>query len=281
LGEALPVLKQRCTLMSDQLEDVITELDRLGLVEESLFDIGQGQTGANLYRDVRRYVQCLKRDIAKSLFYDSLVLGTATRANLIQYAIEYFHIVRMSPRMLAPSLSVQQSRCAEKILQSFLASEMYHDQLLLSSLQSVGITEKHLEHVMPLPSTFTMCTTLAVLAAQDPLSFKCCLFLYEETDDRFGQAFAKRANELGMPDAFVAPILEHAGVNDLESHADISRSLLAEIPWVSVEERIVAFKHVHVLTETLVRMEQDILDASANQNLISNREVNQHAIVGH
>jgi hypothetical protein len=91
---------------------------------------------------------------------------------------------------------------------------MGHDHMLADALASVGIGSDLLDELIPLPSTFALCSTLGVLAAQDPLSFKSVVSIFEEANPRFNEVFARRCRQLDMPTGFSDPILRHATIND-------------------------------------------------------------------
>lgn len=138
-------------------------------------------------------------------------------------------------------------------------------------MQPLEIGSDLLDELQPLPSTFAVCATLGVLAAQDPLSFKCVVSIFEEANPRFNAAFARRCDELDMPTGFSEPILRHATINDEFDHGDITLDLLAEVEVVGSEEQLVAKKHTAVLLETLVNMEREILSQYAGEPLALRR----------
>jgi hypothetical protein len=247
--------------LTEQLPDFLTELDRLGLLVETAIRVpSRTVTGVEFYRRIRRFGARISDQCARSVFYHALRSGAVSRDQLVGYVLEYYQLVLHAPRIIAPVLAHTDTRRTYEILSDFLTSELGHDRMIMDSLNAVGIREEHLKYVTPLPSTFALISGLGVLAAQDHLSFKCVLFVFEEADDRFSTAFQQRCRELRMPIEFSIPVLQHAAVNDEYSHGDITRELLEEVPVVSEEEQVVALKHLSVLIESLVNMEDEILN---------------------
>jgi pyrroloquinoline quinone (PQQ) biosynthesis protein C len=259
-GAAVSALADACPGISHQLSNMLITLDRLGLLQESEFPrIANGWSGVDFYRDIRRYAERAKRLYANSHYYKTLTGHETTREQIIGYAIEYYHIVIMGPVLIAPVLAHINSRATRELLQDFISSEFGHDKMIARALESVGITRSQLDSLQPLPWTFTVCATLGVLAAQDPLSFKSSLFLFEQPYGEFNEALVERCKELELPSAFYEPLLQHADINEFAEHGDISGKLLEDVKYVSVEEGRVAKKHVALLIESLGLMEKQIL----------------------
>lgn len=259
-GSAIAELERAAPTLAGQLPEILKDLDRLGLLVEVAVAKPLGDlTGREFYRQLRRFAERVMRRSAHNRFYRALKRGEVTADQLIGYAIEYYHLVHYAPRLIAPALAHSDTARTHAILTDFLTSELGHDRMLLDSLQAVGIRESQLQYVMPLPSTFSLISGLGVFAAQEPLTFKSTLFLYEEADGRFNDAFKLRCQQTGLPEGFYGPIARHAQLNDDHDHGDISKLLLDEIPSIGAEEQVVIKKQVAVTIETLVFMEDEIL----------------------
>jgi hypothetical protein len=111
----------------------------------------------------------------------------------------------------------------------------------------------------PLPATFSLGASLGVYSRQHAVSFKACLFLFEEGNGEFIDAFDNCCMKLGLPQAFYEPLRRHAGLNDEFDHGDISRLLLQELPIVDPETSAIVKQNVSVLIETLVQQEEQIM----------------------
>ena len=260
-GARVGKLVSAAPLLADQLPDFLEELDRLGLLLETHIPFQAGNLcGEEFYYRLRLFASKVTASRARNIFHRALTSRSVSREQLIGYVIEYYHLVNHASRIIAPALSHADTKKTHIILSNFLASEMGHDRMLLEALNAVGIREEHVTYLMPLPATFALISALAVLAAQDPLSFKSMLFVFEEADARFGKAFEQRCKELDMPTAFFEPVLRHADLNDEYDHGDISRDLLSEVAVVTIEQQSVVKKHVAVVLESLVEMETEILE---------------------
>jgi hypothetical protein len=240
--------------------ELCRDLDRFGLITDAAFVPATAKSGTQFYRELDRFVERVKLKHNDHPLYQRLREGTATREELIGYVLEYYHIVLMCPGLLAPSLSHHESRTTKRILQDFFTSELDHDILIERALEAVGISRRQLDCLVPLPMTFSVCASLGVYARQHPLSFKACLFLFEQADGDFNTLFKARCDLLGLSEDFYGPVFEHAQINDEGDHDKISQVLYADVPCLSEEEQTVVKRHVAILIESLSLMEKQIVD---------------------
>ena len=128
-GHSLEELTQKFPSLSEEVGRFCRDLDRFGLLTETLNQPVEAKPGAQFYRELQRFTERVKRKYNARPYYEGLVSGTINREQLIGYALEYYHIVRMCPGLLAPSLSHHESRKTFHILQNFFVSELNHDVL--------------------------------------------------------------------------------------------------------------------------------------------------------
>jgi Iron-containing redox enzyme len=244
---------------TDGAHEVLASLDTLGLLTETRLPAPTDViSGRQLYRNLRRMADALYDDEIGEHFYRTLIEGRATREQLVGYALEYYHLVRQAPRILAPALAKEEPGEISGVLQDFLAEELHHDRMLENSLSAVGITREQLRRTQPLASTFSLIASLGAYASQNPTTFKAALYLFEEPSPQFNEAFAQACARAGLPDAFVRPILAHARLNDDGDHGDISGRLLGMVPVVGAEEQHTVAKHLAILVETLALQDREI-----------------------
>jgi hypothetical protein len=260
-GRTIPELGEQFAEIADHVEDIVKELDRLRMITETeLAQISDVISGRQLYREVYRICNRLKQRLGKSRFYGMLMRSTASQRQLIGYVLEYYCLVRSAPGLIAPALAGATNQGERKILEQFLASELGHDAFLAAALESVGLDVEKLDLLQPLPTTFSICATLGVLAKQHSLSFKAVLFLFEETQHDFVLAFERRCSELELPKQFTDPLRRHACLNQDGDHDRISERLLDLIGAVDREEQTVVKRNAAIMIETIIRQEDDIID---------------------
>jgi hypothetical protein len=247
--------------IADELTTLLHSLDEHRFLIESAQSSGHPAiSGTQLYREIRRIVVRVIDKVAKSIFFNGLKSSQVAREQIIGYALEYYWIVKSAPGLIAPALAFANNPEDRALLQDFLKSELGHDRFLAKALRCAGLSDEQIESHMPLPATFALCASLGVYARQHPLSFKACLFLFEQAQPQFVDAFDQRCMELGLPEGFYLPLRAHADLNSDFDHEDITRDLMANVPLVSHEEAIVTKRHVAILAETLVAQEDQIMD---------------------
>ncbi len=253
--------------IQEQIPELLNDFEERGLLAENQRKVSSlGVTGRQFYRELYRFVLQLKQKFPPSPFSQKMVDGTLSRNQLIGYALESYHITHLCPRLLAPSLAHHESPSTQKHLQEFFISELHHDRLIEKSLRSVGIGGEHLKQMQPLPMTFAICSALGVFANQHPLSFKAALMLFEEDDNQFQELFKQHCQTLGLPSQFYQPILLHAQINEEGDHQEITADLLAEEPYISLEEQWVVKKNMAILMESMILRTHEIIDYYGNPN---------------
>ncbi len=262
-------LSQACPKIAEDIPDLLRLFSDRNLLGETQREIAsQGLTGRQLYRELCRFCDRLKRRFPPSSFSQKMVDGTISVNQLLGYVLESYHVTHLCPRLLAPALANYESKITHQLLQEFYVSEVNHDRLLESSLKSVNITTDQLEWMQPLPMTFAVCSTLGVFSQQHPLSFKAALMLFEEDEPQFHELFEQRCRDLGLPTEFYRPILLHAQINEDVAHQEITEHLLAEVVYVSPEEQLLVKKNMANLMESMVLRTHEILNYYGNSDSI-------------
>lgn len=266
---SLPQLGQACPEIEEQIPELIIKFDRLGMLQETQEQIEiHSMTGLQFYREIRRFLQRWQNQIINPLAFQKMTEGTITREQLIGYALESYHVTHLCPRLLAGSLTKQETPKTYQLLQEFFVSELHHDRLITNSLASVGIGETQLEQIQPLPMTFAICSSLAVFAQQHLLSFKVALWLFEQDDPKFLELFKQCCQDRDLPREFYQPILLHANINDEGEHEQITKNLLAEVAYISIEEQLRVKKNMAILQESIMLRDRQIIDYYGNPNNI-------------
>ncbi|AUH50253.1 hypothetical protein CXB49_05170 [Chromobacterium sp. ATCC 53434] len=255
--------------MAAGLPGLLEELDRLGLVTEASFELpADAVSGREFNARLRNLAQRTLRKSSRSRLFGLLNDCAAPRNVLIGYALEYYCLVRAAPGLIASALSHADSRQNQRSLQRFLMSELDHDLMLAESLASVDMEVDGLDHLLPLPSTFSLCSALGVFARQHLLSFKSVLFLFEMPGEQFNQALVRCCEAQGLSKAFWEPLLRHAHINDAMGHDDISGELLEDISAIGREEQLVVEKNLVLMMETMALQDEEIVDYYSREDAL-------------
>ncbi|MCS3430740.1 hypothetical protein [Klebsiella sp. BIGb0407] len=244
------------------INDLLRELDRLGLLDEGKEpSTDEYCTGEDFYHvKLLPMVRNLQYELNSSPFYIRMQEGKITRNELIGFAMEYYHLVKMAPGLIAPSLSQIVNEQANKQLIKLFIDEYDHDVMMLASLEAIGVPRETILQRQPLASTFSSCISLGVYSRQHCLSFFSALFLFETPSTEFNELFVDCCKKLDIPSGFYKPIIKHSDINEQESHDTITETLLKTIPVISNEEQITTLINIHSLVEMLHKQDQEIVD---------------------
>lgn len=243
----------------EEYTEMIKALDEQGMIAEAEETPGDGMSGVAAYGRLRRLADQVRRNV-RSPLVEALADGTATREQLIGYAIEYWHVTHLCPRALAPVLA--RDDLGQEVwqgLMDFYMIERNHDRLMEKSLAAVGIDRERLLRSQPLPATMAIMASLGVYAANFPLALIATLFPMEEPEPAFLELFERRCAALGMPKGFIEPIVTHSDVNEDEAHEAVTLDLLAHFPYVSTETVRECGKAVADVIEQRARLDGEIV----------------------
>ncbi|WP_413721774.1 iron-containing redox enzyme family protein [Sodalis sp. RH23] len=248
--------------------DVIKHLDQLGLIDDGMQTQPSGAlSGDDFYYS--RLIPVIRKwqyNAGDSPFYSRMLSGKITNNEIIGFAMEYYHLVHMSPAIIAPALSHNVNNPIRSRLLNLFVEEYDHDKMLIACLDTVGIDESVLSARQPLPATFMANASLGVYARQHLLSFICALLLFETPSHIFNEAFINACIKNGLPENFYTPIIKHSDINEEGEHGLITLNLLKEIPVISAEEQNVILVHICSLIEMLNEEDRQIVDFYSQKN---------------
>lgn len=218
---------------ADVAEQVLAELERHLLLD----DTGPAPSRSGL--DVLLELEDLANDLQERVMYHN-VYWTALRdpapdlprSVLHGFCIENYHFLFRESYFDAPVLSYQPSTKVRLIMNEFYREEYGHDEIILRSLNSLGISRDDLADTMPLPQTMALCNALSWWATTDPIFFFTTLGILEGKDIKEDEQdfFLDACDALDMPPEFVGPMRAHANINRDSEHGNLTRAIFREIP---------------------------------------------------
>ncbi|OPA96818.1 hypothetical protein BFW87_10880 [Pseudomonas fluorescens] len=243
----------------DQLEVLIADLDKNYLLTEGQYPQIQGVlSGVEFAKKLKLLTSALHGKIGNSTLYEKMRDGSATRSQLIGFAIEYYHIVKSAPKVISPALAHNSPADVYQGIKQLFLEEHDHESLLANALSHVGVERAQLAMTSPLDTTFAIYSTLGVYARQHIISFISALFLFEEPYPEFNKLFVESCSRLELPEAFWKPIIGHSDVNSDADHGAITDSLLVHYSAISEEECRVTLIHICALLELMAAWDKQI-----------------------
>jgi hypothetical protein len=199
------------------------------------------------------------RTLQRNPFWRNLVDHPGEVPEHVYYGlcIENYHLLFRESYFDAPVLSYPWSRDARRLINHFYLEEFGHDELLLRSLESIGLSREALFRSVPLPGTMALCNALATWARHDPLFFLTTLGPLEGREVEI-DSFVAASRAKGLPESFVGPIAKHAGINKEAGHGLLTREIFAMIPTVAALDAARVFRLTHLFIAIYDRFYADI-----------------------
>lgn len=148
--------------------------------------------------------------------------------------IENWHFLFRESYFDAPVLSYVPNTSVRLLLNQFFSEEYGHDELLMGSLNAVGISRSDMHDAIPLPETMALCNALAFWAHTDPLFFFATLGLLEGQGMKH-DSFIEACQRAELPDDFVEPLRKHANINLGAAHGNLTRAIFRQLSALDAE----------------------------------------------
>jgi hypothetical protein len=154
---------------------------------------------------------------------------------VIGMVVENWHFLHREAYFDAPVLGYVPNLGIRLRMNEFFAEEYGHDEILLRSLNAVGISREDMYDAAPLPATLGLCNALAHWSHFDPMFFFLTMGILEGQGLR-SDSFLDACERMRWPEAFVSPLRAHSQLNIKGEHGNLSRQLFARIPAIAVGE---------------------------------------------
>lgn len=213
------------------------ELELNGFLAES--DVGSGLAGRDALLAVEDYTnELLYRSLYKNIFWQNIQSASADAFPIdvaYGFVIENYHFLYRESWFDSPALCYPACHDVQLLMNKFYLEEYGHDDLLLKSLNSIGISRADLQDTIPLMETLALCNSLAYWASYDPLFFFATLGVLEGKDVS-EDSFLTACDRLKLPDDFIRPIRAHSDINLKGGHGRLSREIFKHIPFVTADD---------------------------------------------
>lgn len=220
------------------VDELIYALDQAGLIDDRA--AAPGRRGIDVILDIEDRIDALCRDtLFVNPFWETCLSATepgdVPEKLATGMVIENWHFLFRESYFDAPVLSYVANTKARLLLNQFFSEEYGHDDILLKSLEFVGLTREDMHDAIPLPETMALCNALAYWAHNDPLFFFTTLGLLEGQGMKH-DSFIEACTRCGFDERFVKPLRTHADINLGAAHGNLTRQIFQEIPIVSPED---------------------------------------------
>jgi hypothetical protein len=225
------ILEEEPSFSRENAAELIEALDSAGLIDDA--SAVSYKTGAEVILEIEELIE----DYCAPMIFENkfwrLCMSAREPKDLpeklaIGMVIENWHFLFRESYFDAPVLSYVPNTSVRLLMNQFFSEEYGHDEILLRSLNSVGITREDMSDVVPLPETMGLCNALAYWAHNDPLFFFTTLGLLEGQGEKH-DSFIDACERCGFSEEFVGPLRTHSNINIGAAHGNLTRQIFQEI----------------------------------------------------
>jgi hypothetical protein len=219
-------------LSSSAAKELFETLDTAGLVDDAA--PVSFRSGSEVILEIEELVeQYCDETIYQNPFWRTCLSaqgpGDVPQKLATGMVIENWHFLFRESYFDAPVLSYVSNTAVRLLLNEFFSEEYGHDEILLKSLNFVGLSREDMQDAIPLPETMALCNALAYWAHSDPVFFFTTLGLLEGQGMKH-DSFIEACERSQLPEQFVDPLRIHANINIGAGHGNLTRSIFQQIP---------------------------------------------------
>jgi hypothetical protein len=226
------ILDDEPDLPAEAASALVQALDAAGLIDDA--SLPAHRSGYEVILEIEELVEaCCATTIYQNPFWLACLAakapGDLPEKLALGMVIENWHFLFRESYFDAPVLSYVPNTAVRLQLNAFFAEEYGHDEILLRSLNAMGLGREDMQDAIPLPETMALCNALAYWAHNDPLFFFATLGLLEGQGMK-QDSFIEACERVGLPEAFVGPLRTHANINIGAGHGALTRLVFRQIP---------------------------------------------------
>jgi hypothetical protein len=183
--------------------------------------------------------------------------------------IEQYHVTRRFVEIVCPLLSKRLAPPLRAMMFRYFSEEVGHEALESTTCAALGVSERALQLMLPLPLHFAFVDALTVVAETDPIASLASIMVIEGV---FGEPprLSLRLAAVGrMNPSFPETAQQHEDLNETLNHNSIARDAFEHISAVSPGRQARAMQRVLFLLELNHRAWSGITGFYGEQKVLS------------
>jgi hypothetical protein len=217
--------------------ELVQSLDEAGIIDD-LAPV-ECRSGVEVILEIEELIESLcTSTIYENIFWKTCLAarapGDVPQKLASGMVIENWHFLFRESYFDAPVLSYVDNTQVRLLLNQFFSEEYGHDEILLRSLNFLGLSRDDMADAIPLPETMALCNALAHWAHTDPLFFFTTLGLLEGQGMKH-DSFIEACERSGLAPEFVGPLRAHANINIKAAHGNLTRAIFQRIPVLDLQ----------------------------------------------
>jgi len=229
--ELQTIVAEEPLLSASAADELIQSLDVAGLIDDAAPITCRA--GLEVILEIEELVEsyCATTIYENSFWRTCLAArqpGDVSQKLASGMVIENWHFLFRESYFDAPVLSYVPNTQVRLLLNQFFSEEYGHDEILLRSLNFIGLSREDMADAIPLPETMALCNALAHWAHTDPRFFFTTLGLLEGQGMKH-DSFIEACERSGLAEDFIAPLRAHANINIKAAHGNLTRAIFQTI----------------------------------------------------
>lgn len=243
------------------IQGIVESFEELGLlrIETALDSINRD----DFIRQIKESCIMWSQQIGYHRLFGGLEKGEFRKEVFIGLLLETYHYVKSAPRHTSAALASCSDDKYRKILTEYFVEEYDHADLVLRSLEAVGIPREQTESAHPIIGTMSLINMMCEIGRQSSLAYLTCTSLFEARKEDYEPAkasFEGIARTYGFNPSVVAPILEHMHGDVLAGHTSLLEEALQDREYISPQEAHFIVNCLHDLKHSFDQFHDQIIE---------------------
>lgn len=203
-----------------------------------------------------------RKQIGYHNLFRELELGQADKRVFLGLLQETYHYVNSAENHISNAIDHCDDNRWKGILSDYLAEESDHGHYYVDTMQNLGVPANQVRDAHPIIGTMSLVNAIREFARQDTLAYFACTSLFEANPSDFAvskKAFLEIANQYGITEQQVAPILEHMAIDVDAGHVSLLEQALEGIHTIDTERAHHIVNCIHDLKHSFDQYHDQIL----------------------
>jgi pyrroloquinoline quinone (PQQ) biosynthesis protein C len=247
-GLSVDEIALRSEISPSDVAEIVAALERAGLLSTE-----RGADSVRPTEAIRTFsesVDMWRDHMFQHELFGRLQSRSAPRQVLVGLALETYHSVSMTPKILATAVAHARDKNHQRRLNRLYLEEYEHAALISRSLSVLGLSASDIEAAQPLSSTISLANWKQQLARESTLSFLVC-YAFSEAKPSEGwhaqEQLRDLARDYGFVETALDPFFDHMTEDLRSDHADLLTECLTAAGTLPTVEADFLTNSVHSL----------------------------------
>lgn len=253
-------ISERTGVSYDDIKGIVDTFSELGLMRcEEPVDLIPVDSFLQRVED-----SCVmwKRQIGFHGLYRQLYEGTVGKRVFTGVFQETYHYVKAAPKHIAVAIAHCKNSYWEKLLTEYFIDESNHAELILKTLENLGVEPDRAQAAHPIIGTMSLVNMLCEIGRTSTLAYLASTRLFEATREdavEAQKAWEEIAARYGVEAKAIEPFLDHMRGDVISNHGSLFAQALQEENYIDAKEAHYAVNCLHDLKHSYDQFHDQII----------------------